>query len=44
MARLKGDRRMAEVVQRAVLDSVRVPTGDVDIRTSFGTVKLLAAI
>ena len=43
VARLKGDRRMAEVVQRAVLDSVRVPTGDVDIRTSFGTVKLLAA-
>jgi DNA helicase IV len=43
VARLKGDRRMAEVMQRAVLDSVRVPTGDVDIRTSFGTVKLLAA-
>ena len=43
VARLKGDRRMADVVQRAVLDGVRVPTGDVDIRTSFGTVKLLAA-
>jgi DNA helicase IV len=41
-ALLKGDRRMAEVVRRAVFDNVGVPTGDVEIRTSFGTVRLSA--
>ena len=42
-ARLKGDRRMAEVVHRAVFDNVSAPTEDVEIRTSFGTVRLPAA-
>ena len=42
-ARLKGDRRMAEVVHNAVLDNVSAPTADVGIRTSFGTVRLPAA-
>jgi DNA helicase IV len=41
-ARLKGDRRMAEVLHRAVLDNVSIPSGDVEIRTSFGTVTLTA--
>ena len=40
---LKGDRRMAEVVRRAVLDNVNIPTEDVEIRTSFGTVRLPSA-
>ena len=42
-ARLKGDRRMAEVVHRAVLDNVSTPSADVEIPTSFGTVRLSAA-
>ena len=42
-ARLKGDRRMADVVHRAVFDNVSAPTADVEIRTSFGTVRLPAA-
>jgi DNA helicase IV len=42
VARLKGDRRMAEVVHRAVLDNVSSATADVEIRTSFGTVRLPA--
>ena len=42
VARLKGDRRMAEVIHRAVLDNVTAPALDVDIRTSFGTVRLAA--
>jgi DNA helicase IV len=41
-ASLKGDRRMAEVVQRSVFDHVSTPDADVDIRTSFGTVRLTA--
>jgi DNA helicase IV len=42
VARLKGDRRMAEVVRRAVFDRVTPPTSDVRIRTSFGPVILKA--
>ncbi len=42
-ARLKGDRRMAEVIRRAVLDNVGSPAGDVEILTTFGTVRLPAA-
>ncbi len=42
-ARLKGDRRMAEVVHRAVFENVSTPAGNVEIPTSFGTVRLLAA-
>jgi DNA helicase IV len=41
-ARLKGDRRMAEVVHRAVFDNVGTPGGDVEIPTSFGAVRLPA--
>jgi len=43
VARLKGDRRMAEVVRRAVLDNVCIPLSDLEITTSFGTVRLPAA-
>lgn len=39
-ARLKGDRRMAEVVQRATFDGVTVPAADTRIQTSFGPVVL----
>jgi DNA helicase IV len=42
-ALLKGDRRMAKVVHKAVFDNVNTVAGDVDIRTSFGTVRLAAA-
>ncbi len=41
-ARLKGDRRMAEVMRRAVLNNVTIPADDVEIRTSLGTVRLPA--
>ena len=43
VARLKGDRLMAEVVHRAVFDNVSAPSDNVEIVTSFGTVRLLAA-
>ena len=43
VTRLKGDQRMAEVVRRAVLDGVTVPTADTRIQTSFGPVVLEAA-
>ena len=39
-ARLKGDGRMAEVVQRAVLARVKAPTSPVTLRTAFGSVTL----
>jgi DNA helicase IV len=42
-ARLKGNGRMAEVVRRAVLDHVSTPAADLEIFTSFGTVRLPAA-
>jgi DNA helicase IV len=42
VARLKGDRRMAAVVRKAVFDRVVPPTADVRIRTSFGPVILKA--
>jgi DNA helicase IV len=42
-ARVKGNGRMAEVVRRAVLDSVCTATDNVEIPTSFGTVRLRAA-
>jgi DNA helicase IV len=42
-ARLKGDRRMTEVMRRAVLDNVSSPAGDTEILTTFGTVRLAAA-
>ena len=41
-AGLKGDRRMALVLHRAVFGNVSAPDADVDIRTSFGTVRLTA--
>lgn len=41
-ARLKGDARMAEVVQRAVLARVKAPRGPVPLRTAFGPVTLPA--
>jgi DNA helicase IV len=41
-AHLKGDRRMAEVLKRAVFGNVSTPDADVEIRTSFGTVRLTA--
>jgi DNA helicase IV len=37
LARLKGDRRMGEVVRRAVLAGIVPPTEDVRISTGFGT-------
>ncbi len=43
LGRLKGDRLMAEVVHRAVFDNVSAPSDNVEIVTSFGTVRLLAA-
>jgi DNA helicase IV len=42
-ARVKGNGRMAEVVRRAVLDHVSTPTSNLEIFTSFGTVRLPAA-
>ena len=42
VARLKGDRRMAQVVRRTIVDQMRPPTADVQIPTSFGRVTLPA--
>ena len=42
-ARLKGDPRMAEVVRRAVLGGLTVPTADTRVQTRFGPVVLEAA-
>jgi DNA helicase IV len=43
VARLKGDPRMAEVIRRAAYSRVRLPTEDVKIPTSSGSVTLASA-
>lgn len=40
VGRLKGDGRMAEVIDAAVRASIRIPTEPVSIRTDWGTVRL----
>jgi DNA helicase IV len=40
VGRVKGDARMAEVIDRLVLDAIRVPDEPVSIHTAWGTVRL----
>ncbi|HEU5081807.1 MAG TPA: AAA family ATPase, partial [Acidimicrobiales bacterium] len=41
VGRLKGDRRMAEVIDRLVIDHIRVPDEPVAISTAWGMVRLV---
>ena len=42
VARIKGDRRMADVVRNTVVDRVRPPAEDVRVTTTYGDVTLSA--
>jgi DNA helicase IV len=43
VAALKGDARMALVIQRAAQATIKAPTADIDIATSWGRVRLSAS-